>query len=84
MIKDMQSTSVANFKAAVGSAVGLGTSHLFMDAWNPEPTSVLFAGVWAGQMGIAMNEMPTGYRVRFSTRLGSTLFTYSDGGSSVL
>ena len=28
-----------------------------MDAWNPEPTSVLFAGVWAGQMGIAMNRL---------------------------
>ena len=43
--------------AAVGSTVGLGTSQLLMDAWNPEPTSVLFAGVWAGQMGIAMNEL---------------------------
>ena len=43
--------------AAIGSVVGLGTSHLLMDAWNPEPTSVLFAGVWAGQMGIAMNEL---------------------------
>jgi hypothetical protein len=43
--------------AAVGSTVGLGASHVLMDAWNPEPTSVLFAGVWAGQMGIAMSEL---------------------------
>ena len=43
--------------AAIGSVVGLGTSHLLMDAWNPEPTSVVFGGVWAGQMGIAMSEL---------------------------
>ena len=43
--------------ATLGSAVGLGTSHLVMDAWNPTPESVLFSGVWAGQMGIAMNEL---------------------------
>ena len=43
--------------AADWFVVGLGTSHLLMDAWNPEPTSVLFGGVWAGQMGIAMSEL---------------------------
>ena len=56
--------------AAVGSTVGLGASHVLMDAWNPEPTSVLFAGVWAGQMGIAMSESFTRYRYGVSTGLG--------------
>ena len=41
--------------ATLGSAVGLGASHLLMEEWEPEPQSVLFAGVWAGQMGIATN-----------------------------
>ena len=71
--------------AAVGSTVGLGTSHLLMDAWNPEPTSVLFAGVWAGQMGIAMNELlpatgveyPQGW-VRLSSHAAMTGALYYD------
>ena len=43
--------------ATVGSTVGLGASHFLMDAWEPQPESILFAGIWAGQMGIAMNEL---------------------------
>ncbi len=43
--------------ATAGSAVGLGLSHMLMENWNPTPKSVLFAGVWSGQMGIATAEL---------------------------
>ncbi len=43
--------------ATAGSAVGLGLSHVLMEDWTPTPKSVLFAGVWSGQMGIATAEL---------------------------
>lgn len=43
--------------ATVGATVGLGASHLLMETWKPKPESVLFAGVWSGQIGIATDEL---------------------------
>ncbi len=69
--------------ATLGATVGLGASHLLMDTWKPKPESVLFAGVWSGQLGIATDgllpvigtEYPQGWvRLASHTAMAGALY----------